>query len=209
MDGEREILLSLRTFRGSGQDARVSALLAEGGGDDQVSRPDPVAQGFRGVRLLQNEVDVLHLPEGDLGIHVEFPDGLDFIVKEFQAHGIGGLEGENVQNAAAAGPLPAGNDLRNAFESGSREQLFQLVRRPCFPRFQHHALILHAPGGGNLVIQGIFRQNNGLPAYLPGGNTVQHVQPLGGEFRVSYFFAQCHLLFRDEQDIVHAPCLQL
>ena len=209
MDGQGKILLSLRIFRRGGQDAHVPAFLAEGGGDDQVSRPDPVAQGFHGCRLLQDEVDVLHLPEGDLGIHVEFPDGFDFIVKEFQTYGIGGLQGENVQNAAAAGPLPAGNDLRNALESGFREQLFQFVRRPRFPRLQDHALVLHAPGGGNLVIQGIFRQNDGQPAYLSGGNAVQHVQPFRGEFRVSHFFAQRHFLFRDEQDVVHAPCLQL
>ena len=209
MDGQGEVLLPLRVLRRCGEDAHVPPFLAERGRNDQVARLDPGPQGFHARRFRQDEVDVLRLPEGNLGVHVKFPDGFNLIVKKLQAHGMGGLERENVQNAAAAGPLPAGNDLRNALEPRLLKQPYQIVRGVRFSRFQGHSLVLHAVGGGNLVIQAAFRQNDGLPAHMAGSDAVKDVQPFRGKLRVSHFLPQGHLFFRDEEDVAHSPCFQL
>ena len=82
MDGQGEVLLPLRVLRRCGEDAHVPPFLAEGGRNDQVARLDPGPQGFHACRFRQDEVDVLRLPEGNLGVHVKFPDGFNLVVKK-------------------------------------------------------------------------------------------------------------------------------
>ena len=157
MDGKGEVFFPRRIFRGRGEDAYVPPFLAERGGNNQVARFDPVPQGFRALGFRQYEVDVFRLAEGNLGIHIKFPDGFNFVVKKLQAHGVGGLERKDIQDAAASGPLPAGNDLWNTFKSRFPKLPYQVVRCVRLPRFQGDPLVLHAVGGRNLIVQAAFR----------------------------------------------------
>ena len=100
---------------------------------------------------------MFRLAEGNLGIHIKFPDGFNFVVKKLQAHGVGGLERKDIQDAAASGPLPAGNDLWNTFKSRFPKLPYQVVRCVRLPRFQGDPLVLHAVGGRNLIVQAAFR----------------------------------------------------
>ena len=68
-------------------------------------------------------------------IDVELADGFEFGVEEFEAQGAGGLEGEEIEDAAAAELLPFLN--RNASGMRLARLLMALVESPqvCLSKF--------------------------------------------------------------------------
>ena len=69
-----------------------------------------VGDGGDGGGLGEEEVDFVELAGGGLGVDVELADGFEFGIEEFEAEGAGGLEGEEIEDAAADGEVASGGD---------------------------------------------------------------------------------------------------
>ena len=64
--------------------------------------------------------------DGDLAIEAEAADGLDVFVEKFDPDRLGLLPGIDVENAAAAGELAAGENFWNGFVAGLGEGGFEI-----------------------------------------------------------------------------------
>ena len=64
--------------------------------------------------------------DGGLAVDVELAQGLEGVVEELEADGVGGIGGEEVENTTATRKLETGVDLGDFFEILSQELGFQI-----------------------------------------------------------------------------------
>ena len=96
-------------------------------GGAEVAGRHPVAEGGAGLSGGEEEFGGLDPLDGALAVGVDEAEGLDLAVEELGPDGVGALEGEDVEDAAAAGELAAGGDGGDALEAGGVEFLHEGV----------------------------------------------------------------------------------
>src|SRR5438067_2444880 len=88
---------------------------------------------FRG---LEQDLDVLQVANGGLGIDVEFTERFDVVAEIFDADRSRRLPRKNVENAAADGELSAGRYLGDAFIAGRDKRFNRAFERRLFASAQ-------------------------------------------------------------------------
>src|SRR5204863_8374673 len=89
---------------------------------------------FRG---LQQDLHVLQVANGGLGIDVEFTKRFNVVAKIFNADRSRRLPGKNVEDTAADGELSARRDLGDAFVAGGNERFDRAFERRLFSPAQN------------------------------------------------------------------------
>ena len=101
------------------------------------------------LRGLEQDLDVLQVAHGGLGVDVEFAEGLDVVAEVFDSNRPRRLPRKQIENAAADGELPADGDLGSRVRSPAATSASIVRSSGCvLPRRRTSTAALSAAGSG-------------------------------------------------------------
>ena len=122
---------------------------------------------------------------GGLGVDVELAEGFEFRIEEFEAEGAGGLEREEIEDAASDSEMAAGGDGGVALVAVGFENFGKVLRVELLAGFEVGAIGEEGFRGGSVLVELVGAEEDGEG--IGGGEGFEDGEPFGGGFGILDF----------------------